>query len=39
MHKLLEEKRTLAENVIVPFNTKEIQQMVAKKMGMGQMVQ
>jgi SNF2 family DNA or RNA helicase len=39
MHKLLEEKRALAENIIVPFNTKEIQQMVAEKMGMGQMVQ
>lgn len=32
MHELLEEKRELAENVIVPFNTKEIQDMVLKKL-------
>lgn len=32
MHQLLEDKRELAENVIVPFNTKEIQEMVLKKM-------
>lgn len=33
MHQLLEDKRELAENVIVPFSTKEIQQMVFEKMG------
>ncbi|WP_419392701.1 DEAD/DEAH box helicase [Cytobacillus praedii] len=33
MHQLLEDKRELAENVIIPFSTKEIQQMVYEKMG------
>lgn len=32
MHQLLEDKRELAENVIVPFNTKEIQEMVLNKL-------
>lgn len=32
MHELLESKRDLAENVIVPFNTKEIQQLVVESM-------
>lgn len=31
MHQLLEHKRSLAENVIVPFNITEIQKMVAEK--------
>jgi SNF2 family DNA or RNA helicase len=34
MHELLESKRDLAENVIVPFNTREIQQMVFERMNM-----
>jgi SNF2 family DNA or RNA helicase len=34
MHELLESKRDLAENVIVPFNTRKIQQMVFERMNM-----
>ncbi len=34
MHELLESKRELAENVIVPFNTSEIQKTVVEKMEM-----
>jgi SNF2 family DNA or RNA helicase len=33
MHELLENKRELAENVIVPFDYKEIQRSLVKKMG------
>lgn len=33
MHELLESKRDLAENVIVPFDMKDIQREVAKKIG------
>lgn len=32
MHELLESKRDLAENVIIPFDTREIQQMVLERM-------
>jgi len=32
MHQLLEDKRELAENEIVPFNKKEIKEMVLKKL-------
>jgi hypothetical protein len=35
MHQLLEEKRDLAENVIIPFDTKEIQRMVFERMNTG----
>ncbi|WP_223881872.1 DEAD/DEAH box helicase [Niallia endozanthoxylica] len=34
MHVLLESKRELAENVIIPFDFSEIQSMVMEKMGM-----
>ncbi|WP_071394827.1 DEAD/DEAH box helicase [Bacillus tuaregi] len=34
MHELLESKRELAENVIIPFDYSEIQSMVMEKMGM-----
>jgi len=33
MHELLEDKRALAENVIVPFDMKDLQREVIKKMG------